>query len=210
MPFAVDESIALQTLLTRTAVNSAVYAALTGNEGLCEISEQAGYGVEAGYRLIRVDHRLPTDSGDKFEIALVDDAEASVAYYLEVTLAQLPGVCSRHVVRSQAWRSANERHSLVLHEISKTVLFGYLIRHYDVLLVMEDAVTSGDYFYWYRQASRAIEGGFHVYVLDRLTQTLWPISTQRALDSVQDQIWSDSNQCARQVLVSINPLENQW
>lgn len=83
---------------TRTADNAALYAALTTAEGVREISEQGC--TEPGYRLIRVDDRLKTVGYSEFEIALVNDAQLSVAYYDKVTLVRMTETGSRHAARN--------------------------------------------------------------------------------------------------------------
>ena len=78
---ATIERAELKDLLKLTTDNSAIYAALTGANGVSEIGFHSGYSAQPGYRLIRVDHRLHKGSVDQFEIALVNDAEASLAFY---------------------------------------------------------------------------------------------------------------------------------
>lgn len=96
---------------------------------------------------------------------------------------------SRPVARHQFWRSANMRHSAMLRDISQKLLFSYIVRNYD-LLIMEDSASNEGKFYWLRQVSRAIERGLHVYASDVITQELKPLSTQRALKDMQNQAWS--------------------
>ncbi|WP_447781200.1 hypothetical protein [Pseudomonas plecoglossicida] len=158
MYLATKELSELPELLTRTADNSAFYAGLTQLDGISDISESAGYNAQPGYRLIRVDRRPYEGSANDFEIALVDDAKASVAFYTKVTLLSVPEVSSRYIARHRVWRSASTRHSLALSEISRTVLFGYILPNYDLLLG-EDAITDDGKFYWHRQMSRALQTG---------------------------------------------------
>lgn len=202
-----NERTPLKKLLTRTADNSAFYAALTGAEVVSEIGEAAGYSPQPGYRLIRVDRRLDNSSINEFEIALVDDAQGSVAYYVQGTLLSIPEVSSRSIAQHGVWRSANTRHSLALREISRTVLFSYIVQHYDLLLAEEAANGEGK-FYWHRQVSRAIALGLHVYAYDRVTQALQPIQTQCELNEVQDQAWSGATQKSLWALISTTPLQS--
>lgn len=205
MPFATEERPERLEKFTRTADNFALYTALTGAVGVSDIGEKAGYSIEADYRLIRVDRRLDAASEHQFEIALVDDAELSVAYYAKVTLLHIYEAGSRPVAKYQVWRSASARHAQVLHDISRTVLFSYIVHDYHLLLT-EEAVTGNGTFYWCRQISRAIEMGLHVYAYDLTTQALRPIPTQRELADVQEQAWSGSARECLGALISIFPL----
>lgn len=208
MPLAAQEHTALPILLTRTAENAAFYAMLTGADGVRDISENSGYCDEPKYRLIRVDRQLDTAGDNEFEIALVDDAEEAVAYYDKVTLLHFPKVSSRYVARSQVWRSAAMRHSLLLRDVSLKVLFRYLVQEYDLLLT-EDAVKGDGKFYWHRQVSRAIALGLYAYTYEEATQSLRPIPTQRVLNDIQDLAWSGADQGPLQALISMSPLASQ-
>ena len=205
---ATIERAELTELLKLTADNSAIYAALTGADGVSEIGVHSGYSAQPRYRLIRVDHRLQKGSVDQFEIALVDDAESSVGFYATATLLSIPELSSRKIARHQVWRSAIIRHSLALRDISQAVLFGYILQRYD-LVIAEDAVTGDGKFYWHRQVSRVVDLGFYVYAYNPATQVLSPIPTQSALNDVQDQIWSGTNSDHVQALISIHPLPSQ-
>lgn len=154
-----------------------------------------------GYRLVRVDDRLNKVGGNEFEIALVDDASALVAYYAKVTVVDFPCSGNRPVARCQIWRSADMRHAQALLDISQRVLFGYIIRHYDVHLD-EAEITGGGRFYWHRQVSRAIYEGLHVYLYDPISQELRLMHTQHALNEIEDQAWSGNNQKTLQALIS--------
>lgn len=202
---ATEQYTALSEPYARTADNTALYAALTKAEGVLEIGEQAGCA-EPGYRLIRIDDRL--NSVGSIEIALVDDAQSSVAYYDRVTLVSMPEIASRPVARNQVWRSASKRHSLALRDISQKVLFGYIAQRYDLLLA-EGEVFGGGKFYWHRQVSRAIEAGLIVCVYEPVEQAFRSVSTQRALDDIQDHAWSKASPEPLLALVSILPLSNR-
>ncbi|GLO06566.1 MULTISPECIES: hypothetical protein [Pseudomonas] len=208
MPLVAREHTALTSLLTRTADNAAFYAVLTGADAVRDISEKMGYCDEPRYRLIRVDRRLDKAGDNEFEIALVDDAEKTVAYYDKVTLLHFPKVSSRYVARNQVWRSAAMRHSLVLRDVSLKVLFRYLVQEYDLLLT-EDAVKGVGKFYWHRQVSRAIALGLHVYTYEDAAQSLRPIPTQRVLNDIVDLAWSGADQGSLQALISRFPLASQ-
>jgi len=208
MYVASNERASLPQLLTRTADNSSFYAALTGADRISDIGERADYSAPPGYRLVRVDHRMHEGNSNEFEIALLDDAEGSVAFYAKATLLSIPEVSERKVARHQIWRSTSMRHSLALREISRAVLFGYILRHYDLLLA-EDAVTGDGKFYWHRQVSRAIALGFHVYAYDLATQALRSISTQCELNDVHDLTWSITSPVPLHALISTYSLVSQ-
>ncbi|AIZ32950.1 hypothetical protein [Pseudomonas parafulva] len=198
----------LSERLTRKADNAALYTALTGTDGLREIGEELGYSAENGYRLIRVDRQLNSIGGEEFEIALVDDAQSSVAYYIKVTLALIPQPTNRNTAHNRVWRSASHRHSSALRDISQSVLFGYIAQQYDIVLTEGD-VSGGGKFYWHRQMSRAIEGGFFVSVYDQIAQAFRPVLTQRALSDIQDKAWSTADHEPLIALVSTVPLSSQ-
>nr|WP_314492529.1 hypothetical protein [uncultured Pseudomonas sp.] len=208
MNLAAEPGAALRERLTRTVENAAFYAALTSAHGVREISELVGYSAEPRYRLIRVDHRLNLIGDNDFEIALVDDAHSSVAYYNKVTLVRIPEADERIAARDAVWRSASNRHSLALRDISQKVLFGHIAQHYDILLTEGD-LSGGGKFYWHRHVSRAIEGGLHVSVYQQAARVFRLISTQSALNDIQDQAWSGASPEPRVVLVSILPLDNR-
>lgn len=193
-----EQFAAQQEPLTRMVDNATIYASLTGALEVHILCDQAS----SGYRLIRVNNRLDAVGGNEFEIALVDDTSSSVAYYGKVTLVHLQNIGIRHVARIQIWRSADTRHFQALRDISQRVLFGYLIQHYDILLD-ESGLTEGGKFYWHRQVSRAIDGGFHAYLYEPVTQALRLIPSQRALDGIEDQAWSGTSHESLQALISI-------
>lgn len=208
MQAAINERNSLNELLTRNAENTALYAALVGAEMISDIGQNTGFSFLPGYRLIRVDRRLDKDSANQFEIALVDDALTSVTYYVHATLLSIPEAGSRSIVRHKVWRSADMRHSLALRDISRTVLFGYMLQLYDLLLE-EGAITGDGKFYWHRQVSRAIEMGYQVYAYNLKTHTLQSIPTQHALNSVHDQDWSCDAPNLFRALISVHPLDSR-
>ncbi|MCS4065485.1 hypothetical protein [Pseudomonas putida] len=204
MSLTLPKRSAISTLLARTADNSAYYTALTTAEGLfeiTEINELVDLRADPQYRLIRIDHRLGMEERDGFEIALVDDIELSVAYYDKVTLGRSPDIGRRKLASNLIWRSASNRHSRALRDISQKVLFSYMVNDYDILLDAE-AITDGGNFYWHRQVSRAIEKGLHAYAYDPTTQALRPIQTQLALNNLQDQVWTEVNHKALIAIIS--------
>lgn len=198
------ERSALSALLARRADNAAVYAALTAAKGVREINEIAGLEADPRYRLIRVDHRLGTAERNEFEIALVDDVELSVAYYDQVTLVRAPKVSTRYLASNLAWRSASSRHSLALRDISQKVLFSYLVNHYDILLAANKMADEGIFIGPDRFLGRL--KGLHVYTYNPTTQAIQSIPTQRALDDLQDQVWSGISQDDLQAIISISAL----
>lgn len=200
---ATERCAAVSWSYARTADNVALYGALTTAGGVREISEQGC--TEPGYRLIRVDDRLKTVGYSEFEIALVNDDQLSVAYYDKVTLVCMPEIGSRHIARNQVWRSASKRHSSALRDISQKVLFGYIAQNYDLLLA-EGEVSGGGKFYWHRQVSRAIEVGLNVSVYEQVSQAFRPVSTQCALNDLQDHVWSCTNPEPLLAFVSILPI----
>ncbi|HDS1734918.1 hypothetical protein [Pseudomonas sp. BP8] len=205
MSLAAQKRVSLSESLTRSADNSAFYAALTTAGGVSDIGETAGYRAEPNYRLIRVDRQLDSDSLNEFEIALVNDIELSVIYYVKVGLIHIPEVSKRNIANHQVWRSPSMCHSEALRDISQKVLLGYIAQLYELLLA-DDAVLGDGKFYWHRQVSRALELGFHVFSYDGIARALRPIPTQRALSDLEDQAWSSDHPRSLRALVSIFPL----
>ncbi|WP_434119923.1 hypothetical protein [Pseudomonas fortuita] len=205
MSLAAQKRASLPGSLTRTADNSAFYAALTTARGVSDIGQTAGFSAESSYRLIRVDRQLDSDSVNEFEIALVNDVELSVIYYAKVDLLRIPEVSNREIAKHQVWRSASMCHSEALRGVSQKVLLGYIAQRYELLLA-EDAVFGDGKFYWHRQVSRALELGFHVFSYDGVVRALRPIPTQRALNDLQDQAWSSDGARSLRALISIFPL----
>ncbi|MFF7063603.1 hypothetical protein [Pseudomonas sp. NPDC008258] len=191
--------------LTRTADNSALYAALTTAREVSDIGEPADFSGESDYRLIRVDRQLDSVSVNEFEIALVNDVELSVIYYAKIELLQVPEVSSRDIAKHQVWRSACMCHTEALRDVSQRVLLGYIAQRYELLLA-EDAVFGDGKFYWHRQVSLALELGFHVFSYDEGSRALRPIPTQRALSDLQDQAWSSTRPQTQRAIISIFPL----
>lgn len=202
MSLGAQDRNALSALLTRTADNSAFYRALMAADEVLEINEMAGLRVDPRYRLVRVDHRLGT-AKNEFEIALVDDLQLSVAYYDKVTLVRDLRVSSQYLAQNDVWRSASERHSLALSDMTQKVLFNYIVLSYDILLSSE-TMRDGGNFYWHRQVSRAIEKGLYVYVYDTTLQVLRPVPTQSALNEILDHAWSGVSQEALLAIISTN------
>ncbi|MDH0619158.1 hypothetical protein [Pseudomonas fulva] len=198
---AIDQCAAVWKPLACTADDIALYAALTGAKNIREISELAGYVAQPGYRLIHVDDRLKTFGDIGFEIALVDDVQSSIAYYVEAALVRIPETGNRPAVRYQVWRSASNRHSLALRDISQKVFFGYIVQHHDLLLAGDEISGNGKH-YWHRQVSRAIEAGLSVSVYVQAAQRFRPVTTQCGLNDIQDQAWSHTNQEPLLALVS--------
>ena len=57
--------------------------------------------------------------------------------------------------------------------------------------------------------SRAIELDLHVYAYDLKTRALRPISTQRALADIQEQVWSGAAPECLRAIISIFPIDIQ-
>lgn len=207
MPLSSQDLCGRTTLLTRKADNTALYLALTTAEKSRVINDKAGFSSDPRYRLLRVDHRLDSVRGDEFEVALVDDGELSVAFYDRVTLLHFQGI-DRPIARNRVWRSPTSRHAKALREITRMVFFSYIIQDHYILLE-DDPVAGIGKFNWHRQVSRAIEQGLHVLAYDSVTQALRSISTQRELNDLMDQAWSESHHMFSRALVSQSPMSAQ-
>lgn len=179
---------AVSAQLSRSATNSGLYWTLSDVIHLADISAEVKCSIASGYRLIRVGQRVcMNDAG--FEIALLNDVDASVAYYNRVETAAIPESNPRPAALCFVWRSPDARHAAVVREVAQSVFFNYIVERYDVILSDNHEVGEGRFF-WQRQASTAIAYGLCVSYI-RLTERLQPITTQEALNDLIDELWDE-------------------
>lgn len=173
----------------KLASNTALYQTLCSAGQHTDLSSEAGCAMPPGYRLIRVD-RPPSLHSHGFEIALINDADASVAYYHRVAITSPASNATLPVTRHQTFQSPIAKHAVVLKGFSGKVLFNYVLSHYVVLVNLTHTR------FWEHQASRALALGAHVYHYQQACNHLQPIATQQALKILLDQIWSEVNEQA--------------
>ncbi|MBC3348389.1 hypothetical protein HU811_17270 [Pseudomonas sp. SWRI196] len=171
--------------------NARLYDSLVVAEAVSDISADAQCILAPGYRLLRINHRV-RPSSDRFEIALVNDLLKSVVYYNQVVISNIVDLNCRPATQNLVWRSADSRHSAVLRDVAQKVFFNYILNRYDVIL-SDNQQTGEGKFFWQRQMSNALALGLHVYYYQMLTASLIDVPDQDALDSLSDQLWSESD-----------------
>lgn len=185
------DSRELTARLKQGATNSTLYSAFGDVPRVTDISTDTRSVMAPGYRLIRLDQRMGVSS-DGFEIALLNDVTASVAYYSKVKVTVTSPSSPRAIAHCFVWRSPDARHAGMVREVSQSVLFNYIVERYDVILSDSQEIGAGR-FLWQRQASAAIAYGLGVSYLG-LAEQLRPIPTQEELNDLIDQLWSETHE----------------
>ncbi|WP_270690590.1 hypothetical protein [Aeromonas sp. D3] len=171
-----------------TATNGAMYQALVGHEHIQEIAPELGLALPPGYRLVCVTTRLGVD---KFEIALVNDYTAEVAYYNQVIIVHYEDLKCRPATQQRVWRSFNQHHKAALRDLPSAVFFGYILARYDVIL-SDNMQTGEGMHFWKARMSEALYRRLYVYHYQLMTGELHQIRTDAELASLSDQIWGSS------------------
>lgn len=180
------------THLMRTEDNSRLYAQVIAAVNISDISAEAQCILAPGYRLLRIDQRLGA-SNDLFEIALINDVDKTVVYYNKVMVSNIVDLNCRPATQNLVWRSPNAQHAVVLRDVAQKVFFNYILNNYDVIL-SDNQQTGEGKFFWQRQMSTALSLGLHVYYYQMMTANLQPIIDQNALNNLEDEIWSESDE----------------
>lgn len=171
--------------------NQSLYKKISNAKRSIDISADVDCVLPHSYRLLRLDDRGGLRNG--YEIALLNDLESSLAYYIEVTL-------KAGTATHKAWRSPNAQHAAVIADIADKVFFNYLLKRQNIVL-SNDQVTGEGQHRWQRQLSHALMRGMKVYVCQTGGQ-LQHIEDQAALDELVDRVWSSSeNQSSTSALI---------
>lgn len=171
-----------------TATNGAIYRALVGHAHIQDIAPELGLALPSGYRLICVTTRL---GGDKFEIALVNDHKAEVAYYNQVIIVHYEDLKCRPATQQRVWRSFNQHHKAALRDLPSAVFFGYILTRYDVIL-SDNMQTGEGMHFWKAKMSEALYRRLHVYHYQLMNGELHQIRTDAELAALFDQIWGNT------------------
>lgn len=142
-------------------------------------------------------------NGAGFEIALLNDVEASVVYYNRVEAAIIPQPTPRAAAQCFVWRSPEARHAAVVREVAQSVFFNYIVERYNVIVSDNQEIGEGRFF-WQRLASTAIAYGLCV-SYPRPAENLQPIPTQEALNELVDQLWGDAHEQEDHILLISKP-----
>lgn len=180
-----------------------IYHALVSHEHIEEIAGGLGLGLPPGYRLIYVASRL---NDDQFEIALINDYTAEVAYYNQVAIVHYKDLECRAAAQQRVWRSFNQQHKAALRDLPSMVLFGYILARYDVILSDNIQTGEGRHF-WKAEMSEALYRKRYVYHYQLTTGELQHIRTNAELAHLSDQIWgSAQNHESRLAIIASKPL----
>ena len=180
-----------------TATNGAMYQALVGHEHIQEIAPELGIALPPGYRLVCVTTRL---GGDKFEIALVNDHTAEVAYYNQVIIVHYEDLKCRPATQQRVWRSFNQHHKAVLRDLPSAVFFGYILARYDVIL-SDNMQTGEGMHFWKARMSEALYRRLYVYHYQLMSDKLLQIRTDAELADLSDQIWGSTQPYEQQLAI---------
>lgn len=167
-----------------TEDKAGLYQELSNAKRAAEISKETGCVLPPGYRLLRLDDRAGRNK-DEYEIALINDVNATVAYYNQVAIDQKKA-------KQKAWRSPDVHHSAALKEIADKVFFDYILRRHDVIL-SDDEHTGEGRHHWQRQLSHALNRGMKVDYYHAQNE-LKTIANQNALRELIDELWSTTHE----------------
>lgn len=173
--------------------NSALYASLAAAPTPQDLSGLVTHPVPPGYRLLRIDGRLPPSELDRFEIVLLCDADKSVAYYNRVIIQSHIDLRCRPATQSLVWRTAKYQHGQVLRDLASRVFFDYILSRYDVIMSDSQQTIEGHQF-WRRKLSEALARQLHVYHFRFMTGQLAGIPDEAALEQACSELWGETEQ----------------
>lgn len=158
-----------------------LYKRISNAERSIDISADVASVLPDSYRLLRLDDRDGLRNG--YEIALLNDLESSLAFYIQVTL-------KAGMATQIAWRSPSSQHAAVIADIADKVFFDYLLKRHDIVL-SNDQITGEGQHRWQRQLSHALMRGMKIYLCQTGGQLKY-IENQAALNELVDGAWSNS------------------
>ncbi|MFS7358972.1 hypothetical protein [Rahnella inusitata] len=169
--------------------NRALYSALAN--GVDITSEVKGMMLAPGYRLVRVENRMPDRiSQEHFELALINDVSEDVAYYNRVVFQPDAVLRCRPVTQILVWRSLKRDHRSVLHELAGLIFFGYLLERYDVIVSDMNQTHDGMSF-WQARMYDAIAFDMYVYAYDMMSGEIRKISSEDDVGVQETWLWGD-------------------
>ncbi|APQ14654.1 hypothetical protein BJP27_24075 (plasmid) [Pseudomonas oryzihabitans] len=186
--------------------NSALYAALSAAPAPQNLAGDVQHPIPPGYRLLRIDGRLPPSSLDRFEIALLCDTDQSVVYYNRVIIQGHVDLGCRPATQSLVWRTTRYAHGAVLRDLASRVFFDYILASYDVIMSDSQQTIEGHSF-WRRKLSEALARQLHVYHFRFIPGTLVGIPDEKALDEACRELWGETEAHADYLaIISRHPL----
>lgn len=197
-PLTLDASTHTDTVrdLDLTTSNAACYHALVGHACVQEMTTLHRLSLPTGYRLVCVTARL---GADRFEMALVHDHAAQIAYYNQVVIHH--DILTRPLAHPQCvWRSFHQQHKMALRDLHCAVLFDYILARYHVM-VRDNIRTGVGMHIWKGWVSEAIFRQIFVYHYEPGTRALRQIRTHAALNSLSDNIWGATQPRAQQLAI---------
>lgn len=169
--------------------NHELYLTLAQGE---EISHDVrGLSLPPGYRLMRVDGRLPVPQ-THFELALINTVSEEVVYYNRVVTQVDQALKRRPVSQVLVWRTNKPQHTIVQSGMPTKIFYGYLIERYDVVVSDVNQTNAGMSF-WMRRMYEALEYKMHVYAYDVMSGELQTIAVEDDVGKYHSWLWGDAD-----------------
>ncbi len=173
--------------------NSALYAQLNEAPTPQSLAADVAHPLPPGYRLLRIDGRLPPSDLDRFEIVLLCDTDQSVVYYNRVIIQSHIDLRCRPATQSLVWRTPRFNHKGVLRELASHVFFNYILAHYDVIMSDSQQTIDGHTF-WQSKLYEALSRNLHVYHFRFMSGKLESIADEAALEDACRELWGETQQ----------------
>lgn len=173
--------------------NSALYALLDASPAPENLAASVAHPLPPGYRLLRIDGRLPPSDLDRFEIALLCDTDQSVVYYNRVIIQAHIDLNCRPATQSLVWRTTRYAHGGVLRDLASRVFFDYILANFDVIMSDSQQTIDGHNF-WRRKLSESLARQLHVYHFRFMTGKLEGIPDEAALENACRELWGETTQ----------------
>lgn len=167
-----------------------LYEDIVRHDLLEDISAKARHPTPPGYRLLRVDHRVPTDL-KTFELAMLCDTTKEAVYYNRVVVTNISDLNVKPATQCLVWRSHNALHEPAVDKVARNVFFNYLLDKYNVIL-SDNNQTSGGKLFWERQITFAMLYEKHAYYYDMMSAELQKIDWDNIAD-IKDRLWGKAD-----------------
>jgi len=175
--------------LSESTDNRTLY--LTLARGTDIAAEIKGLSLTPGYRIVRVDNRVPEKIEQQhFEIALVNDVVEEVVYYNRVLIQPDCFLNCKPVTQVLVWRNQKREHRAVLHELAGTIFLDYLLEKYDIIVSDMNQTHDGMSF-WQARIYDAVAYGLKVYAYDIISCELRTITTEDDIGRQEQWLWGD-------------------
>lgn len=151
-----------------------------------DISQAALVFVPPSYRLVRLDI-----DETHFEIALICEADQSIAYYIKALIWLDILLNGKPVTQTLIWRTNNVAHQRVTSGMSEDVFFNYLVKIYNIVASDANHTMEGKNF-WVRQMGMALFRGLYVYRYDLLESSLIRVLDHAIIRNNSIDLWGDA------------------